>query len=219
MVAAHHRTLRPSPLTQGTAHRFRGGIGAVNGLTLSDFLHRVKAIAVAGRRAYSRINQLGAIGLGITGRAVRFQRAARFVGGGTNVIKVVAAVFLVLHGLVHLLYLGQSAGLFELQPGLHWPDGSWALSRLLGDNGTRTLAGIFCLLAAAGFVLGAAGIFFGQAWWRTAAAVSAAFSGVLYLLFWNGRVERLDQQGGVGLLIDAAILIAVLVFRWPQFDF
>jgi hypothetical protein len=32
-------------------------------------------------------------------------------------------------------------------------------------------------------------------------------------------VERLDQQGGVGLLIDAAILIAVLVFRWPQFDF
>ena len=39
-------------------------------------------------------------------------------------LKIFFAVFLILHGLVHLLYLGQSAGTFELQPGLNWPDGS-----------------------------------------------------------------------------------------------
>ena len=134
-------------------------------------------------------------------------------------IRVIAGVFLVLHGLVHLLYLGQSARLFELQPGMVWPDGSWAFSKLLGEGGTRTLASIFCILAAAGFVMGGAGVFFGQSWWRTAAVASAVFSGVLYILFWNGRWQHLDGQGGVAILINIAILLAVLLFRWPHFDF
>ena len=112
-------------------------------------------------------------------------------------IKIIAGVFLVLHSIVHLLYLGQSARLFEMQVGLTWPDGSWAFSKLLGESSTRTLAIIFCILAAAGFVIGGAGIFFSQSWWRTAIVASAAFSGVLYILFWNGRWKHLDGQGGV----------------------
>jgi len=135
------------------------------------------------------------------------------------VISVIAGVFLVLHGLVHLLYFGQSARMFELQPGMIWPDGSWAFSKLLGDNVARTLASIICILVAVGFVSVGIGIFFGQSWWRAAVVTSAMFSGVLYILFWNGRLEHLDNQGGVGLLIDVAILVAVLVFKWPQFDF
>jgi hypothetical protein len=95
---------------------------------------------------------------------------------------------------------------------LVWPDGSWAFSKLLGDNGTRTLASIFCILAAAGFVIGGAGLLLGQSWWRTAVVVSAVLSAVLYILFWNGRLQHLDNQGGVGLLLDAAILAAVLIF-------
>lgn len=134
-------------------------------------------------------------------------------------VQVVSGVFLVLHGLVHLLYFGQSARFFALQPGMTWPDGSWAFSRLLGDSGTRTLTGIFCILAAAGFVIGAAAIFFSQPWWRAAVVVAAVFSGVVYIIFWNGRLQQLDNQGGIGILIDIAILVAVLVFRWPQFAF
>src|SRR5512139_533131 len=102
-------------------------------------------------------------------------------------IKVIAGLFFVLHGLVHLLYFGQSARLFELQSGMIWPDGSWAFQKLLGEHGTRMLASIFCLLAAAGFVIGGAGLFLGQSWWRTAVIASATFSGLLYILFWNGR--------------------------------
>lgn len=134
-------------------------------------------------------------------------------------IKIIAGVFLVLHSIVHLLYLGQSARLFEMQAGLTWPDGSWAFSKLLGESSTRTLAIIFCILAAAGFMIGGAGIFFSQSWWRTAVIVSAVFSGFLYILFWNGRLQHLDGQGAVGLLIDAAILAAIIVFHWPKFDF
>jgi hypothetical protein len=134
-------------------------------------------------------------------------------------IKFIAGVFLMLHALVHLLYFGQSARLFELKPGMIWPDGSWAFSKLLGDDNTRTLANAFCIIAAAGLLIAGAGIFFSQSWWRTAVIVSALFSGVLYILFWNGRLQHLDGQGAIGLLIDAAILAAMLVFRWPKFDF
>jgi hypothetical protein len=128
-------------------------------------------------------------------------------------------IFLVLHGLVHLLYYGQSARRFELQPGLTWPDGSWVFSKLLGEQGTRRLAGIFCIIAAAGFVLGGAAVFFEQTWWQTVVIASASFSGLLYILFWDGKFKHLDTQGGVGLLIDAAILMAILAFQWPRFDF
>jgi hypothetical protein len=134
-------------------------------------------------------------------------------------IDIIAGIFLVLHGLVHLFYFGQSRRLFELQAGMVWPDGSWAFSKLLGEDGTRRLAGIFCILATAGFVIAGAGIFFGQSWWRMVVVASAAFSGILYILFWNGRMQQLANQGGIGLLIDAAILVAVLGFEWPQFNF
>jgi hypothetical protein len=134
-------------------------------------------------------------------------------------IRVIAGIFLLLHGLVHLLYFGQSARMFELQPGMAWPDGSWAFSKLLGEGSARTLAGIFCILAAAGFALGSAGVFLGLSWWRGAVIASAAFSAILYLLFWNGGSQHLAGQGGVAILINIAILAAVILFRWPRFDF
>ena len=68
-------------------------------------------------------------------------------------INIIVGIFLVLHGLVHMLYFAQSARFFELQAGMLWPDGSWAFSKLLGDATTRMVAGIFCILVAAGFVI------------------------------------------------------------------
>lgn len=73
-------------------------------------------------------------------------------------LRFVFGVFVVLHGLVHLLYIGQSWRLFELQPEMVCPNGSWAFSKLLGDEATRLLASISCVLAAIGFLVGGAGI-------------------------------------------------------------
>ena len=39
-------------------------------------------------------------------------------------LNIVIGVFIILHGLVHMLYFGQSRKFFELQPGMTWPDGS-----------------------------------------------------------------------------------------------
>ena len=133
-------------------------------------------------------------------------------------IQIIAAIFLLLHGLVHLLYYGQSYQRFELQPGLTWPDEAWAFSKPLGEKGTRRLAGVCCVIAAAGFLIGSLGVFSSQPWWRPVTAASAVFSALLYILFLNGRWQGLANQGGVGVLIDAAILLAA-IFNWPRLGF
>jgi hypothetical protein len=46
---------------------------------------------------------------------------------------IIVGIFLVLHGLVHLLYAGQSGRFFELRPGTIRPDNSWLFSNFLGD--------------------------------------------------------------------------------------
>ena len=134
-------------------------------------------------------------------------------------INILIGIFFVLHGLVHMLYFGQSAGYFELQPGMVWPDGSWAFSRLLGEAGARNLASVLLVLAALGFLLGGIGIFVKQAWWRPVVVATAVFSSVVYLLFWDGGFQHLDNKGGVGILINLAILSALLIFQWPKFEF
>jgi hypothetical protein len=125
-------------------------------------------------------------------------------------------VFMALHGLVHLLYFGQSARIFELKPGMTWPDGSWAFSRLLGNDATRVLASVALILAALALAAGGIAIATNQAWHRPVVAGAAAFSAVVYLLLWNGRAQNLDGQGAVGILIDLAILLVVLVLQWPR---
>lgn len=130
-------------------------------------------------------------------------------------MRFVLGVFIVLHGLVHLLYFGQSARYFELKPGMIWPDGSWAFSKLLGNEAARNLARISLILAALGLIVGGIGLFVNQAWWRPVVVGGAAFSSLVYILFWNGSMQNMDGQGLVGILIDMAILLAVLLFRWP----
>lgn len=134
-------------------------------------------------------------------------------------MNLVFGVFIVLHGLVHLLYYGHSARRFELKPGMLWPDGSWAFSRLLGDEAVRNLAGIAMVLAAIGLVAGGIGVLASQVWWRPVVVAATAFSSVAYILLWNGKTQDLGGQGAIGLLINLAILVAVLVLRWPQLGF
>jgi hypothetical protein len=38
---------------------------------------------------------------------------------------------------------------------------------------------------------------------------------LLYIAMWNGKFERLPDQGGVGIPLNIAILVLILVFKWP----
>ena len=133
-------------------------------------------------------------------------------------IRILFGIFIVLHGLVHLLYFGQSTRFFELQPGMVWPDGSWALSSIFGGAATRNLASGLLILAAVGFAAGGLGLFLKQAWWQPVVISSAVFSSTIYMLFWDGAMHSLDNKGGVGILINLAVLTAILIFHWPKFE-
>ena len=97
---------------------------------------------------------------------------------------------MILHGLIHVLYFGQSSRFFELKPGMVWPDGAWAFSKIFGNETTRILASIFLVMAAIGFVAGGAGVLLKQAWWRPVAVSAAAFSSAIFMLFWDGGFSR-----------------------------
>jgi hypothetical protein len=133
-------------------------------------------------------------------------------------LRFVYAILLILHGGVHLLYFGQSSRIFELQPGMTWPDGSWALSRRLGNDLTRTVASVCLVAAGLGLIVGGIAILLSQPWWRFLTMGSLIFSGLLYTALWDGQMGHLGNQGAVGLLINAAFLVVLLVFDWPKFE-
>ncbi len=130
-------------------------------------------------------------------------------------MRIVFGIFFTLHGLVHLLYAGQSFRLFDLRPGLIWPDGSWLFSKLLGDGATRIMAGILLALAALVLIAGGLGLILGSGWWRPAVIGGAVFSALLFIFLWNGSLKGLDEQGAIGLLINLLILVIVLILKWP----
>lgn len=130
-------------------------------------------------------------------------------------LAVVMGIFFILHAMVHLLYAGQALRFFELRPGMIWPDGAWLFSKLLGNDRTRWLAAISLALTALGYAAGGLGLFLRQEWWRPLAAGAAALSMAIFLLFWDGRLRDLPDKGGVGILINLAILVVVAILKWP----
>jgi len=128
-------------------------------------------------------------------------------------VTIAMGVFLILHGLVHLLYAGQSLRFFELRPAMTWPDGAWLLSKLLSNPATRLLAAVLLALASIGFIAAGLGLFLQQEWWRPVAVGAAMLSTLIFFLFWDGGFRALDAQGAVGLLINLAVLAMVLIFK------
>ena len=131
---------------------------------------------------------------------------------------VILGVFIVLHGLVHLLYFGQSRRLFELQPGMQWPDASWIFAKLSGNTIARDISSLVLLLITVGLVAGGVGVLARQPWARWVVVAALAVSALLFLVMWDGTGQRLDQQGGFAILIAAAIAVVLLVLRWPAID-
>ncbi|MEN6570897.1 MAG: hypothetical protein ABFD24_03550 [Anaerolineaceae bacterium] len=129
---------------------------------------------------------------------------------------IILAIFIILHGLVHFLYFGQSLRLFILQPGMVWPEGSWVLAHLVGSETIRVLASIFLAIAGLSFIIGGIGLFLKQTWFHPVVIGTAAFSILIFFLFWNGKIQNLDSQGVFAILINLAI-IAFLLFLEKTF--
>ena len=81
----------------------------------------------------------------------------------------------------------------------------------------RILASIFSVLVVGGFILSGIGILTSQDWWRAVIIISAIFSLVLFLVFWDGSMQDLDAKGVNAVVINTVILVALLIFNWPDF--
>jgi hypothetical protein len=129
---------------------------------------------------------------------------------GQTLFHILFGVFIVLHGLIHLVYAGHSVRLWEAKPGMDWPNESWAFSRRLGNSSTRRLAAVTMLLVAGAFGTGGVGTISSQPWSRPLVVGAAGLSALAYCLLWNGRRQNLAGQGLVGIVISVAILALAL---------
>lgn len=129
---------------------------------------------------------------------------------------VLTGIFLVLHGLVHLWYVTLSQRWIEFEVEMGWSGESWLLTPVFGDRATRTIVGGLCALATLGFVAGGLGLVFRAAWWRPVVIGSAVVSTAIVLFFWDGRLEMVVEKGLIALIINGALLVALLAWNWPR---
>ena len=116
-------------------------------------------------------------------------------------ITIIAAIVLILHGLVHLLYplvylKVTSVQAFDFKTTLL--DGRWNV----GENGIRVF-GLVWLVPVLGFVLAGIASLAGWSWWQPVLLASTVVSLMLTALDWS------VAYGGV--VIDIAILV-ILAF-------
>lgn len=126
-------------------------------------------------------------------------------------MNILTGIFLLLHGLVHLWYFTLSQRLVKFQPEMGWTGESWLLSNILSDSTIRSLASVLFTLAAAAFLVSGIGVFFRTEWVRSVLVGSAVFSSAILILYWDGGMQMLVQKGLIGLLINIAILLVVLL--------
>lgn len=116
-----------------------------------------------------------------------------------TVLVAAAALFLAIHGLIHLLGTAAYMKLVEIE-GLPYKTtllgGRWEL----GERGIRVFGALW-IVPAVGFVLAALALGLGWAWWQPLVVVAALLSLVLTALDWS--------EAYAGIAVNVIILALV----------
>ena len=128
-------------------------------------------------------------------------------------LRIAVSIFVILHGLVHLLYFGHSRRAFELEKGMLWPEGAWLLSGFLKEDTLRNLAAVMLMLGAAIFTVSGIGLITKQLWWRAASIAALILSSLIFIIFWDGAFTKMGRQGLFALAINLGILIFALALK------
>ena len=127
-------------------------------------------------------------------------------------MRIIAGILFLLHGLVHLLYFGQSLRFFELQPDMIWPDNSWLFSKFHQAETLQLFTAILYLMASLGFIISGVEFIFRTNWRISCLTGSSILSTIIFLIFWDGQWHNLDDQGIYGILINVLILFSLFRF-------
>ncbi len=125
-------------------------------------------------------------------------------------------LFVLVHGLVHMVYVSFAQGWVVPETGNDWIGTSWLLSGSLGEQGTRNLGSVVFGAITALFVVSAIGLGFRQAWSVNWLVVTAVASSLSLMLFWDGKWVALSEKGIIGLMINIALLVGIYAFRFPS---
>jgi hypothetical protein len=128
-----------------------------------------------------------------------------------DVIRWLIALGVLAHGIGHVLFMPLLSGTMKLDASGH----SWLLSGVIGDGLTQAVATIAGGALVVVFAIVSGGIVWQSTWWRAIAIVASLASMVLVIAMWDG----LPTGPAAGaLLFDAAVLVALVVVRWPAAD-
>lgn len=136
--------------------------------------------------------------------------------GGTVVAALVQygiALFLALHGLVHVWYVVLSQDWVEVEEAMAWDGKSWLLSGVLPDGLVLGGASVVYAAVAAGFVAGAVGYVLDTDWSTSVLVGSAVLSTVGLVVMWDGRFDLLVEKGIPGLFVNAFVVLWLLVLE------
>lgn len=123
-----------------------------------------------------------------------------------NPMLTIYGIFLALHGLVHFWPATLSWRLVEFRPEMGWTGASFVLSRFLSESTVLTLAGVLFPIAAIVFVVSGIGVAQHADWARWLLTVSAVFSSLVLVLYWDGSAQMLVQKGLIGLVINVLVM-------------
>ncbi len=120
-------------------------------------------------------------------------------------------IFYILHGLVHLLYMGHSLNYFELEKGFNWPHNSRLLANYCSSKQIMLIAAIWCAMAATIFILSGIFVLINHPWYSLLTFIAVVLSTMLFIVLWDGNRKKLHTQGGIGILINIIILVFLLI--------
>lgn len=125
-----------------------------------------------------------------------------------NLWRVVLGLVIAAHGIGHMFFLVPTLGLAQWG----FAGRSWLLSGKVPDTLIKIVGSILWVLAIAGFVAAAGGLWSQQAWWRGIAMASSIVSLLGLALF-----VQPTQPFVSAAVLDIVILVA-LILRWPPVD-
>ena len=126
-------------------------------------------------------------------------------------LKIVIALILFAHGVGHSLGLLQVFKVASVNPA--WNGDSWLLTGVLGPTATQAVGAILWAAAMVGFVALAAIVlgWLPESWWAPL-AIGASVASLAGLLLFPIAFPTFSSIGAFA--VDAAVLVAVLVFHW-----
>jgi hypothetical protein len=127
------------------------------------------------------------------------------------VMNYFVGILYMMHGLVHLLYMGHAFKYFEIEKGFVWPDNSKLLANRVGLKTKQRVAGILGVIATLSFVLAGVSALIGHSWHNQVVVAAVIASTLLFIAFWDGTTSKLHTQGGIGILINALILAYTII--------